>query len=54
MWIVECEGAQDRAALFIAAIFASVFLGPILSADGELFGVRTARLKLEVKPSPYR
>jgi hypothetical protein len=54
VWIVECEGedlaaaARDRAALLIAAIVAGVGLGPILSPDRrELFGVKTARAKLE-------
>jgi hypothetical protein len=32
-----------------------VLLGPILSPDGkEVFGVRTARMKLEGKSAPYR
>ena len=45
---------DDRVALLIAAVFASVLLGPILDGD-EIFGVRTARLKLE-RPAatPYR
>ena len=40
----------DRAALLLAAILASILLGPIL--DGrtrELFGVKTARAKLEAR-----
>lgn len=56
VWLVASEAAtdqDDRVALTIAAIFASVMLGPILSHD-ELFGVRTARSKLEGRPSPYR
>lgn len=46
--------AEDRVALLLAAIFASVLLGPILDGDA-IFGVRTARLKLE-RPAapPYR
>jgi len=46
--------AEDRVALLLAAVFASVLLGPILDRD-EIFGVRTARLKLE-RPAatPYR
>ncbi len=46
VWVVERRGAMDRNALLIAAILASVCLGPILG-DDELFGVRTARQKLE-------
>jgi hypothetical protein len=55
-WLVVLEGADDRVALTIAAIFASVFLGPILSPDGsEVYGVRTARQKLEARGGqPYR
>lgn len=48
VWLVATDGPDDRAALLVAAILASVFLGPILSPDArELFGVKTARLKLE-------
>jgi len=55
VWLVVRETEEDRVALSIAAIFASSMLGPILSADGdELFGVRTARLKLEGRARPYR
>lgn len=55
LWLVVFENENDRVALTIAAIFASVFLGPILPPGGdELFGVRTARLKLEGRSSPYR
>ena len=44
----------DKCSLLLAAIFASVLLGPILDGD-EIFGVRTARLKLErLAVSPYR
>ncbi len=47
VWLIRTEHEDDRIALQIAAIMASVFLGPILSPDGtELFGVRTARAKL--------
>ena len=53
VWLVEREGPDDRAALRLAATLASVGLGPIL-ADGELFGVRTAREKLEKLGAPYR
>jgi hypothetical protein len=48
VWIVVREGEADRLALLLAAIAASVMLGPILSPDAsELFGVKTARRKLE-------
>lgn len=55
MWIIVPESEEDRAALLLAAIFASTMLGPILAPGGqEVFGVRTARMKLEGKASPYR
>ena len=55
IWMVVPEGDDDRAALTIAAIFASALLGPILSPGGqEIIGVRSARLKLEGRVSPYR
>jgi hypothetical protein len=55
VWLVTCESDEDRVALTIAAILASSLLGPIVSPGGdELFGVRTARLKLEGRPRPYR
>jgi hypothetical protein len=55
VWLVVTEGDPDRPALLLAAILASVVLGPILSPDGDrLFGVRTARLKLEGSGGPYR
>ena len=49
VWIVErADGEPDRLALLLSAILASVLLGPILDpARGELFGVKTARAKLE-------
>jgi hypothetical protein len=55
VWLVTRETDDDRVSLGIAAIFASVLLGPILAPTGdELFGVRTARAKLEGQPRPYR
>jgi hypothetical protein len=53
VWFVEREGADDRAALRLAAAIATVALGPILG-DGALFGVRTARVMLEKLAAPYR
>lgn len=48
VWLVVCEERHDRLALRLAAILASVLLGPIFDAtSGELFGVKTARAKLE-------
>jgi len=55
LWLVVVDSADDRVALTIAAIFANTMLGPIVAADGkEIFGVRTARLKLEGRATPYR
>lgn len=55
VWLVVREGEDDRVALTIAAVFASAFLGPILSPEGDkLFGVRSARLELERRSAPYR
>lgn len=55
LWCVVPEVELDRAALTIAAIFASTMLGPIMSPLGrEIYGVRGARLKLEGHSSPYR
>ena len=48
VWLVKAEGEDDRIALRIAAILASVLLGPILAPRGaSLFGVKTARARLE-------
>jgi hypothetical protein len=48
VWIVEAEAEEDLVALRIAAVLASLLLGPILAPRGaSLFGVRTARAKLE-------
>lgn len=55
IWLVVPEVDDDRVALTIAAIFASAMLGPILApGGGEVFGVRTARMKLEGQGRPYR
>jgi hypothetical protein len=56
VWLVAVADERDRIALLLSAILASVLLGPILSPDQEeLFGVRTARLKLEAASgAPYR
>jgi hypothetical protein len=48
VWLVGIEAEPDPHALLLAAILGSVLLGPILAPSGEeLFGVKTARLKLE-------
>ncbi len=47
VWLVARDAEDDRIALRLAMILASVVLGPILDARGpELFGVKTARAKL--------
>lgn len=53
VWLVEREGDDDKTALSIAAILASVLLGPIVIGD-EIFGVRGARERLEREITPYR
>ena len=53
VYVVERQSDEDRAALLLAATIASAALGPILG-EGELFGVRTAREKLEALGTPYR
>ncbi|MDP9149785.1 MAG: hypothetical protein M3O36_07605 [Myxococcota bacterium] len=48
VWLVTRVGQPDALALRLAAILASVLLGPILDEmAGDLFGVKTARAKLE-------
>jgi hypothetical protein len=48
VWLVSREGDADTLALRLAAILAGVLLGPILDTSAfELFGVKTARAKLE-------
>jgi hypothetical protein len=56
VWLIETEGGEDdRVALALAAILASVLLGPIVPPKADrVFGVRSARLELEKKSSPYR
>lgn len=55
LWLIVPTSDDDRVALSIAAVFASRFLGPISPPGGaEIFGVRTARLRLEAPPSSYR
>jgi hypothetical protein len=47
VWHVERRGDVDPLALRLAAIFASILLGPIVDrTSGEIFGVKTARAKL--------
>jgi hypothetical protein len=48
VWLVERAADDDALALRLAAVLASVHLGPVLDVRGpELFGVKTARAKLE-------
>jgi hypothetical protein len=48
VWLVIRNGDDDALALTLAAILASILLGPILdTGHSELFGVKTARRKLE-------
>jgi hypothetical protein len=48
IWELARTEAGDAAALRLAAVLASALLGPVLDPLGrELFGVRTARAKLE-------
>jgi hypothetical protein len=48
VWRVAREHDDDPLALRLAAILASVLLGPIVDPKGpEIFGVKTARAKLE-------
>jgi hypothetical protein len=47
VWLVERQDSADVLALRLAAILASVLLGPILDAGvPEVFGVKTAREKI--------
>jgi hypothetical protein len=55
VWLVVTESDEDAVALRLAAVLASVVLGPILTPDGvSLLGVRSARAKLEAAGGPYR
>jgi hypothetical protein len=48
VWLVARESAEDRLALRLATILASVLLGPILDARvPELLGVKSARARIE-------
>ena len=48
VFCVECVGDGDRDALLLAAVLASVLLGPILAPERDrIFGVKTARALLE-------
>jgi hypothetical protein len=48
VWLVAREGNADGLALRLAAILASVLLGPILDTrSGELYGAKTAREKIK-------
>lgn len=47
IWLVVRESPSDPLSLLLAAILASILLGPILDGSTtELFGVKTARAKL--------
>jgi hypothetical protein len=51
VWLIERVGATDMLALRLAAIMASVLLGPIVDPGTcDIFGVKTARLRLEAAP----
>ena len=53
VWIVQRETPSDALALRLAAVLASLMLGPIFDpSTGELFGVKTARAKLEALAQP--
>lgn len=55
VWLIAVESEVDKTALLCAALLASVVLGPILSPNAtEIFGVRTARAKLEEGAPTYR
>jgi hypothetical protein len=48
VWLVARETDDDRLALRLAMVLASVHLGPIVDPRGpDLFGVKTARARLD-------
>jgi hypothetical protein len=50
VWLVVRESDDDRLALQLATVLASVLLGPVLDVRGpDLYGVKTARGKLEAR-----
>ena len=50
VWLVAREASDDRVALRLATILASILLGPILDAQvPELLGVKSARGRLDVR-----
>lgn len=52
VWRVTQEAEDDPLALRLAAILASILLGPIVDPRlPEIFGVKTARAKLETGPA---
>jgi hypothetical protein len=51
IWRVDRDGDDDALALRLAAILASLLLGPILDPSGpDIFGVKTARERLARAP----
>lgn len=54
-WLVLAPSDDDRVALTLAAVLATVLLGPIVTPSGRrIFGVRGARMALEAAPPGYR
>ncbi|MFO0678801.1 MAG: hypothetical protein U0169_19880 [Polyangiaceae bacterium] len=53
VWEFEAD-TDDVHALALAAVLATVFLGPVLAPDGTVFGVRTARERLASRRASYR
>lgn len=48
VWLIERVSPTDMLALRLAAVMASVLLGPIVDPEtSDIFGVKTARLRLE-------
>jgi hypothetical protein len=51
VWLIERVSTTDLLALRLAAVMASVLLGPIVDPErSDIFGVKTARLRLEAAP----